>query len=243
MYTVTIFGVIEGERERTARDSVAPIDCSMPRDDFTQPTVQLLAKRVGYRCSNPGCRKPTSGPGGESAVNLGVAAHITAAAPGGARYDPRLTPAERADFENGVWLCQQCGRLVDADEATHDVTTLMEWKAFAEAAAFVELRGFDIVRTRNFADLERKMPELIAEMRADLRQKRFTREFVVLSNNWSYNSGRVPHFSYFFEDHPELLGKLQICVHYRAIYDVKFNDVVRYNFSEDFVDYLLEGAD
>jgi hypothetical protein len=215
----------------------------MRRDDFTQPTIQLLAKRVGHRCSNPGCRKPTSGPGGESAVNLGVAAHITAAAPGGTRYDAALSPAERADFENGIWLCQQCSRLVDADDSTHEVTTLTDWKTFAEAAAFLELRGYDVVRARNFADLERKMPELIAEMRADLREQRFTREFVVLSNGWSYNSGRTPHFSYFFEDHPELLGKLQICVHYRAIYDVKHNQVDRFNFSEDFTEYLLEGAD
>lgn len=215
----------------------------MRRDDFKQPTMQLLAKRVGHRCSNPGCRKPTSGPGGESAVNLGVAAHITAAAPGGARYASELTPAERAGFENGIWLCQQCSRLIDADEATHDVTALREWKAFAEAAALVGLRGFDIVRARNFADLERKIPELIAEMRADLSQQRFTRAFVVLSKDWSYISGKTPQFSYYFEDHPELLGKLQICVHYHAIYDVKFNNVDRYNFSENFVDYLLGGVD
>jgi hypothetical protein len=215
----------------------------MRRDGFTRPTIQLLAKRVGHRCSNPDCRKPTSGPGDGSAVNLGVAAHITAAAPGGARYDPSLSATERADFENGIWLCQQCSRLVDADDSTHETATLREWKAFAEAAAFLELRGFDVVRTRNFADLERKMPELIAEMRADLRKQRFTREFVALSRKWSYNPGRTPYFSYFFEDHSELLGKLQICVHYRAIYDVKYNQVDRFNFAEDFVEYLLQGAD
>jgi hypothetical protein len=32
------------------------------RDDFTQSTKELLARRVNLRCSNPGCRKPTSGP-------------------------------------------------------------------------------------------------------------------------------------------------------------------------------------
>jgi len=32
------------------------------RDDFDLKTKEILAKRVGYRCSNPGCRKLTSGP-------------------------------------------------------------------------------------------------------------------------------------------------------------------------------------
>jgi len=46
------------------------------RDDFQTQTKELLAKRVGNRCSNPGCRQPTSGPHDDPnrAVNLGVAA-------------------------------------------------------------------------------------------------------------------------------------------------------------------------
>ena len=36
------------------------------RDDFSQQTLDILAKRVGIRCSNPGCRKLTTGPRGES---------------------------------------------------------------------------------------------------------------------------------------------------------------------------------
>jgi len=51
------------------------------RDDFPRPVVETLAKRVGNRCSNPGCRKWTSGPHSEDdkSLNVGVAAHITAA--------------------------------------------------------------------------------------------------------------------------------------------------------------------
>ena len=69
------------------------------RDDFTQATKETLAKRVGWRCSNPDYRKLTSGPHEEDtkSVNIGVAAHITAAASGvGAnRYDPNLSTEER----------------------------------------------------------------------------------------------------------------------------------------------------
>ena len=31
------------------------------RDNFTPKTKELLAKRAGYLCSNPNCRKPTIG--------------------------------------------------------------------------------------------------------------------------------------------------------------------------------------
>ena len=51
------------------------------RDDFPLPTKELLAERVAYRCSNPECRQVTSGPQKDptKSVNIGVAAHITAA--------------------------------------------------------------------------------------------------------------------------------------------------------------------
>jgi hypothetical protein len=53
------------------------------RDDFSLTTKELLAKRVGYLCSNPKCQQPTSGPQEDpsKAVNIGVACHITAASP------------------------------------------------------------------------------------------------------------------------------------------------------------------
>ena len=75
------------------------------RDDFASATKELLANRVGRRCSNPACRKLTcranSNP--ENITNIGVAAHICAAAQGGPRYDASITPEERKSFENGIW--------------------------------------------------------------------------------------------------------------------------------------------
>ena len=80
------------------------------RDDFPRIVVETLAKRVGNRCSNPGCRKLTSGPhtDDEKSLNVGVAAHVTAASAGGPRYDASLTAEERKDIGNGIWLCQSC---------------------------------------------------------------------------------------------------------------------------------------
>jgi len=109
------------------------------RDDFPEPTKRALGARVNHRCSNPDCRAPTSGPQVDpsKAVNLGVAAHITAAAPGGPRYDPSLAPEQRADITNGIWLCQTCAKLVDNDPARFTADTIREWKSTAERAADV----------------------------------------------------------------------------------------------------------
>lgn len=83
------------------------------------------------------------------------------------------------------------------------------------------------------------MPELIEEMRIDLRSKPLTREIIVLSKGVMYTPGAMPFFVYYHEDHSELLAKLQICEHYGAIYDVRMNQVPRWNFGEDFAEYLL----
>src|ERR1700741_3114892 len=57
----------------------------MPRDDFTKPVMEALARRDGFRCSNPRCRAATVGPAPSEDLftNNGVAAHITAASDGG----------------------------------------------------------------------------------------------------------------------------------------------------------------
>jgi hypothetical protein len=109
----------------------------MPRDDFSKRTIEILADRAGNRCSNPACRQPTSGPRTEpdKAVNIGVAAHITAASERGPRFDPSLAPEERRHPDNGLWLCQNCAKLVDNDPAAYPVEVLRVWKRDAEEAA------------------------------------------------------------------------------------------------------------
>ena len=115
------------------------------RDDFPKRTIETLAKRVGNRCSNPDCGQATSGPHTEDAkaVNIGVAAHITAASMGGPRYDPILSPKERQSIGNGIWLCQSCAKLVDADENRYTVSALRVWKENAEdrSSRLLSIRG------------------------------------------------------------------------------------------------------
>ena len=107
------------------------------RDDFNPSTITKMARRVGYLCSNPDCGRHTVGPNpsGDGSVNIGVGAHITAAAPGGPRYDPSLTSAERRHESNGILLCQTCAKLIDSDEKHYTVKLLCDWKRTAEDRA------------------------------------------------------------------------------------------------------------
>lgn len=107
------------------------------RDDFPLNVKQKLAMRVGHRCSKPDCRVPTSGPtdNPRGASNIGKAAHITAAARGGPRYDPGMTPGERRSIANGIWLCSNCADAIDKDTSRFTGKLLTTWKARAEHEA------------------------------------------------------------------------------------------------------------
>jgi hypothetical protein len=62
------------------------------RDEFSPTVKRALCLRERTHCSNPGCRKPTTGPTTEKSKvnNIGQAAHVAAAAPGAgaARLEP-----------------------------------------------------------------------------------------------------------------------------------------------------------
>jgi hypothetical protein len=119
------------------------------QDDFPQPIKTLLAHRVGYRCSNPECRVLTVGPqiDNSKTVNIGCASHITAASPGGPRYDPNLTNEQRRAYDNGIWLCASHAKLVDDDKLKYTVVQLLKWKIEAERDSALELeRGRELSR-------------------------------------------------------------------------------------------------
>lgn len=111
------------------------------RDDFNEEVKRTVAARVGYRCSSPTCRAPTSGPqlDPSKSLNVGVASHITAASPGGPRYDPTLTSEERRHADNAIWLCQTCGKLVDNDKLRFTEEELRRWKRDAESEALLRI--------------------------------------------------------------------------------------------------------
>lgn len=113
------------------------------RDDFSAKTKEILAKRVGFICSNPNCRKHTSGPNTDEArsINIGIAAHITAASSNGPRFDENITSEERQNISNGIWLCSNCASLIDRDVEKYPIELLLEWKNSAEKEMIDALQG------------------------------------------------------------------------------------------------------
>lgn len=113
------------------------------RDDFTEKTKQILQNRAGNHCSNPECKVLTSGPNAnpEKATKTGVAAHISAAAPGGARYNPSYSSEQRKSVLNGIWLCRRCADFIDSDHMNYSVSLLESWKINAEQEADDQNKG------------------------------------------------------------------------------------------------------
>ena len=105
-------------------------------DDFPVNIKDVLAKRIGFRCSNPGCRQLTNGPQTDpsKAVNVGVAAHITAASPQRAAIRPQslhLRIAHPSTMAYGfVKLVQSWWTMIYSLSAA----TLETWKREAESS-------------------------------------------------------------------------------------------------------------
>ncbi len=109
------------------------------RDDFSPATKELIAKRSGYICAYPGCRRFTIGKSNDRSsgvTNIGVAAHITAASESGPRYDASMSPDERASERNGIWTCQIHGKLIDDNPSKCTVEQLLRWKSQHEEWIF-----------------------------------------------------------------------------------------------------------
>lgn len=145
------------------------------RDEFSPSTKERAAKRVAYRCAF--CGKPTIGPSFENnraVSNTGVAAHICAAAPGGKRYDPNMTPEQRMSIDNCVWMCQTHAHLIDTDEVKYSVAVLKDMKQKAELAAAESNADIEFFKKHyeskndETVGLESLLDQMIAEGNFDL---------------------------------------------------------------------------
>ena len=105
---------------------------SKGRDNFSKKTIEAIAKRASFICSNPECRCLTLCPSDEDQkkyIYIGKVAHITGAAKGGPRYDSSLSKEQRGSIENGIFICSNCAEMVDKNEGIDfPEVTLREWK-------------------------------------------------------------------------------------------------------------------
>ncbi|MCU1300750.1 MAG: hypothetical protein JWQ87_1034 [Candidatus Sulfotelmatobacter sp.] len=146
-----------------------------------QKVKEKLAARSGHQCCNPDCRAATCGPQvlPDKSINVGVAAHISAAAPGGLRYDGLLSAAQRSSIKNGIWLCQTCAKLIDSDERRYTIELLLRWRRTAEEEALRILGKAKPSRTSAFSEAERRV-------KRDLKLRRqMAKDFLKTSNEYS----------------------------------------------------------
>lgn len=215
------------------------------RDDFSTKVKDELAKRVGFLCSNPSCRQPTSGPKSEpsGSVNIGVAAHITAASQGGPRFDELLSSVERQAAANGIWLCQSCSKLIDSDVSKFTIEKLSEWKKDAEMAAerALEKRRSPYTESEGvFFEAERLMPELISEMREDVHgdKSELIRELVIVPiRSVMFNSKKV-RFFYIEKEHENLRLKIDWLEEMGLLIDITVGNTPIYRMVPEFVGWL-----
>lgn len=106
------------------------MNCDRRNKNFTKSVISTLAERAHFLCSNPTCKKMTTGPhsNDEKSLRSGEAAHIYSAKSKTARHNKDLTDKDIRDIRNGIWLCCDCHKLIDHDESVYPVKLLFQWK-------------------------------------------------------------------------------------------------------------------
>ncbi|AGT07385.1 hypothetical protein [Paracoccus aminophilus] len=143
------------------------------RDEFSLSTKRILAERAAHFCSNPDCRKLTTGPHSDPQKSLktGHAAHLCAAASNGPRYDASQTPQQRKHIANGLWLCRECGDIVDKDTAPYTPAILHQWKSDHETLV-AEVRTKGYAQSLVLLQTRRQEPQLAKDIVAEFEDHR-----------------------------------------------------------------------
>ena len=94
---------------------------------------------------------------------------------------------------------------------------------------------------KQYNAIARAMPNLLDEMRSDLRQtaNHQIRELVVLNNNRITFMHDRPRLEYYQEKHPDILKQIQMLVSAGYARDVSTTSHPIYRLSEEFVGFLL----
>ncbi len=109
---------------------------------ISEPDKKMLWTLSAGRCAKPGCRDGCVEPANDldTATTLCDHAHIFAHSKNGARPNPDGFSQKSNSYENLVLLCSTHHRLVDGQENTYTVSTLLEWKEQHEAWVSERLR-------------------------------------------------------------------------------------------------------
>jgi len=93
-----------------------------------------------------------------------------------------------------------------------------------------------------FENISKIMPELIKEMKNDVRSPDFTlaREFVILQNKNVIFNDTQKMFFYYEAEHNELMNKIGMLKEHGFIRQAGFTNIPIYRFSEEFRELLLK---
>ncbi len=94
-------------------------------------TVKRLFAESGNKCAFPKCANVLI----EGDTVVGKICHIKARKPGGPRYDPNQTSAERHGYDNLILLCGTHHPVIDDDEEAYTVDRLLRMKRNHKDAA------------------------------------------------------------------------------------------------------------
>ncbi len=127
--------------------------------DFSKNTIDTIAKRASYICSNPDCRKNTIGPNSDirKSTSIGEAAHIYGARKKSKRFNPKMTDITRSEITNAIWLCRNCHKLIDTDEIKYSSKLLYQWREKHEE--YVALTLGNTTEKINYENLNETLKE------------------------------------------------------------------------------------
>ncbi|MGC2236780.1 MAG: HNH endonuclease [Pyrinomonadaceae bacterium] len=134
----------------------------------TTSTLKYLFAISGNICAFPECKNLLV----ESNNVVGEVCHIKGHKPDAARYDANQTEEQRHAFDNLILMCPNHHTIIDKDEKTYTVETLLDYKAKQSLQAKSPLSENDttiIQFINNFSSEDN--PSVINELEARIRER------------------------------------------------------------------------
>jgi hypothetical protein len=215
---------------------------------ITDKARKLLWGGSGSRCAFCKQELVMEGTPRDDESIVGDECHIVSGEPNGPRYSPDFPSDELDSYPNLVLLCRVHHKVIDDQPETFTADFLRRLKEdharwvseSLDAAASSTAESADPLIAA-FQKVKSAMPDLVREMRADLSREggEFVREFVLARKRWMMGPGTAHSFFYYYEDHDNLDGKIQILENYGFVTDVTTGNAKRYRLREEFVELLL----
>ena len=91
----------------------------------------------------------------------------------------------------------------------------------------------------DFLRIKEKMSEFFAELRQDLRESSFVREFFVIPKRVTFGGSEGFYFLYRYDENNSLLNKMQILENMGYISDVTPTNAPKFRMTEEFVNLVI----